>query len=227
MHLQFVKWIRGWDKPAWVCRWEEQYLDVPWALIGLVGHLLLDAGQLLLQVGCLVLMQVCQVMELVFQALVPLQREEVILSVTLWGSHSHSLEDCFQKNTTSCGEHAFEKHWIRALEIGLVSAILTFLSSLLRWHTHQIWRFPPHQTSTFTGYSWWQNRPDAFTRAGQETGLSGVLLKTETCWYPRAPPLLLAQSLLVHRHGSHTPESPQRKNQLDARANCTISQCIP
>lgn len=45
---------------------EERHLDVPRALVGLVGHLLLDAGQLLLQVGRLVLMQVCQVMELVF-----------------------------------------------------------------------------------------------------------------------------------------------------------------
>lgn len=50
---------------------EERHLDVPRALVGLVGHLLLDAGQLLLQVGRLVLMQVRQVMELVFQSLVP------------------------------------------------------------------------------------------------------------------------------------------------------------
>lgn len=49
-----------------------KYLDIPGALAGLVGHLLLDAGQLLLQVGRLVLVQVRQVMELVFQPLVPL-----------------------------------------------------------------------------------------------------------------------------------------------------------
>ena len=51
---------------------EDRHLDVPRALVGLVGHLLLDAGQLLLQVGHLMLVQVRQVMELVFQSLVPL-----------------------------------------------------------------------------------------------------------------------------------------------------------
>ncbi|KAL0611251.1 UPF0764 protein C16orf89 [Plecturocebus cupreus] len=73
----------------------ERYLDVPRALVGLVGHLFLDAGQLLLQVGCLMLMQVRQVMQLVLQSLVSLKERsrfrdhgELPLAVQCAGSTS-------------------------------------------------------------------------------------------------------------------------------------------
>lgn len=64
--LSALSELTAWKSPVSAQGGEERHLDVPRALVGLVGHLLLDAGQLLLQVGCLVLMQVCQVMELVF-----------------------------------------------------------------------------------------------------------------------------------------------------------------
>ena len=64
--------MNGWKGPGELWWGKERHLDVPRALVGLVGHLLLDAGQLLLQVGRLVLMQVGEVMELVLQSLVPL-----------------------------------------------------------------------------------------------------------------------------------------------------------
>lgn len=51
------------------------YLRVLGYLIRLVGHFLLHAGQLLFQISHFVLVQLCQVIQLLFQSLIPKQRE--------------------------------------------------------------------------------------------------------------------------------------------------------
>lgn len=57
--------------------------------------------------------------------------------------------------------------------------------------------YPPHmgRAASEAEVMTQQDTPDAFSRAGQETGLSGIPLKTKSCWHPSAAPLSCLHSV--------------------------------